>query len=169
MQPLSSFPPHATPTSPCGGRPQVLYVSAYNTQSIPFFISLSLQQDWDSSVGIVTRLRAGYAVPPPRVPVTPFLPLEIKWPRREDDQSLPFPDMPSYNLRLQLKPTNRTTMCQPQTANASSLILRHVQPVPRCRALPEKLAGPQLRSRNSSHFMQPKGSLPRSHQPATCP
>jgi hypothetical protein len=109
--------------SPFRGRLQVLYVPAYNTQSILFF---TVPYHFNRT-GIAQLVRAGYNVPPPRVPVTSFRPLEIKRARREDDQSLPFPDIPSYNLRLQLKPTDRTTTCQPQTANASTLILRSVK------------------------------------------
>jgi hypothetical protein len=36
------------------------------------------------------------------------------------------------------------------------------------RILPEKLTVPQL-VKMSTYFMQPKVSLPHSHQPATCP
>lgn len=99
-------------TSPCGGRLHVLHVPAYYSSQF-----LSLQQDWDSSAGIVTRLQAGSTVPSPRVPGTPsFLSLETRWQRREADRSLPFPDMPSYNLGpLQLEFTDHPTTCHPQT------------------------------------------------------
>jgi hypothetical protein len=50
----------AATTSPCGGRLHALQVPAYYSSQF-----LSLQQDWDSSAGIVTRLQAGSTVPPP--------------------------------------------------------------------------------------------------------
>jgi len=53
----------AAPTAtifPCGGRLHVLHVPAYYSSQF-----LSLQQDWDSSACIVTRLQAGSTVSPP--------------------------------------------------------------------------------------------------------
>ena len=89
----------------------MLHVPAYYSSQF-----LLLQQNWDSSAGIVTRLQAGSTVPLSRVPATPFLSLEIRRQRREAGRSLPFPDMLSYNLGpRQLQPTDRPTTCQPQT------------------------------------------------------
>jgi hypothetical protein len=49
-----------------------------------------------------------------------------------------------------------------------SAILPYLMLTPLRRVLLEKLAGSQLVS-NSPRFMEPEGSLPHSHVPATCP
>ena len=71
----------------------MLHVPAYYPSQF-----LSLQQDWDGSAGIVTRLQAGSTVPPSRVPGTPSLFLEIRRQTGESNGNLPLRTCPGCSV-----------------------------------------------------------------------